>query len=103
MLRRWASAWAAACSAASLTVAALLFAAMNSCADWSWCCISKDAMIAFCSAALSSDSASAGRSMKNASSLESSSSSPYGGAGSRGGGGGGGGGGAPVPPRGNMT
>jgi hypothetical protein len=49
---------AAACSAPSLTVAALLSAAMNSYADWSRRCVSKDARIALCSAALSSDSAS---------------------------------------------
>jgi hypothetical protein len=49
---------AAACSAPSLTVAALLSAAMNSCADWLRRCISKDARIALCSTALSSDSVS---------------------------------------------
>jgi hypothetical protein len=48
----------AAYSAPSLTIVALLSAAMNSCADWSRRCVSKDARIALCSAALSSDSAS---------------------------------------------
>jgi hypothetical protein len=93
-------------SSTSLTAAALLSAAMSSCAARSQRCVSNDATIALCSAVASSASVSVGSSARNSSLSESSSSSPCGGAGSYGGGGGGkgdGAGGAPELPRGSMA